>query len=86
MMRVVNDDDETCIGRRSYKNKYTVQSGPFVSFQMSSAKFDIEAHPHTNIYNYTYITEYLMCKNYYALFKVYKITDIKYSKKHLLVI
>jgi hypothetical protein len=44
-------------------------TGPFLTFQGPSAKFEMEGpSTHKYIYNYTYNIEYLMYKNYYALF------------------
>jgi protein-S-isoprenylcysteine O-methyltransferase Ste14 len=50
-------------------SRHPLLTGLFLAFQGTSAKFDIEASStHKYIYNYTYITEYLTYKNYYALF------------------
>jgi hypothetical protein len=32
-----------------------------LDFSGASAKSDMRPHPHTNIYNYTYNIEYLLC-------------------------
>jgi hypothetical protein len=40
----------------------------FLTFWGPSMKSDMEAHPYTNIYNYTCNIKYLTYKNYYALF------------------
>jgi hypothetical protein len=60
-----------------------VGAGPFLTFQGPSAKSDIETHPHiyiiihilSNIWHIKIIMHY---------FEVYKITNVKYSKKHML--
>jgi hypothetical protein len=45
-----------------------IYPGPFLTFQGPNAKFDIETHPHTNIYNYINNIKYLTYRKYYTLF------------------